>query len=165
MSDRRPPEGEGYDLQKVYAEKAKPFWFHWEDQWWTLPHLRMLDFEVQARVSEFDFGELAEVSGDEAIEAAKAKVNELFALLMGPEQAAEWAEVSRPLEPLLDMIQQWSKHSGADQGESSASAGSSRSTGRPSKRTSTASTGSGSRKRSTAKKAAPAKAVTPPVSS
>lgn len=157
--DLQPPEGEGYDLQRVYAEKAKPFWFRWEDQWWKLPHLTMLDFEIQAQVAEFDFAELA--ADDMDIEESKKKLNELFDLLMGAEQGKQWRDVSRPLPVLLDMIHQWTAHSGGSSGESSASSGSSESTERPSKRTSTASTGSGSRKRSTAKKTAPRKAATP----
>lgn len=162
MSDLQPPEGEGYDLQRIYSEKTKPFWFRWEDQWWKLPHLKMLDFEVQARVAGFDFASLA--ADDMGVDEAKKKVNELFDLLMGVEQSARWSKATRPLEPLLDMIRQWSEHSGGNSGESSASSGSSESTARPSKRTSTGSTESGSRRRSPVKKAA-RKAVTPPVSS
>jgi hypothetical protein len=166
VSDRRPPQGEGFDLQRVYAEKTKPFWFRWEDQWWTLPHMKMLDFEVQARVAEFDFATLADLGSDpEGIAAARTKVDEFFALLMGDEQGADWAKVSRPLHPLLDMIREWTEHSGGDMGESSASEGSSPSTGRPSKRTSKSSTRSGSRRRSTETVVIPGEVVTPPVNS
>lgn len=155
---QQPPEGEGYDLQQVYAEAAKPFWFRWADRWWQLPHLRMLDFEVQAAVESFDF---AELTGEGVTaEQAKAKVNELFDLIMGEQQGQDWRKQTRPLPMLLDMLQAWMKHSGAEQGEASASGGSSRSTGRPSKRTSTGSTGSASRRRSKAVQAA-----SPPVSS
>ena len=156
LGDRQPPAGEGYDLQQVYAEKMRPFWFRWADRWWELPHLRMLDFEVQGQVADFDFSILA-TSDSDALEEAKTKLNQLFDLLMGPELAGEWRKVPRPLEVLLDMVQRWSKHSGTDVGESSASDDSSGSTGRPSKPTSTGSTASGSRKRSPAPRKAPAK--------
>jgi hypothetical protein len=159
MTELGPPEGEGYDLQRVYAEKLRPFWFRWGDRWWQLPHLRMLDFEVQARVEAFDFAALTANEAD--TELAKRKVNELFDLLMGAEQGQAWQAVSpRPFGMLLDMIQAWSAHSGAEPGEAPASDGSSGSTGRPSKRTSTGSTASASRRRSPAKKAAAA--GTPP---
>ena len=153
MSEVKPPEGEGYDLQRVYAEQVRPFWFRWADRWWQLPHLKMLDYEVQARIEAFDFGELT------SDDAAKQKINELFDLIMGPEQGAEWRTVTRPANMILDMIRAWAKHSGTEAGEAPASSGSSASTGRPSKPTSTASTASASRKRSPAKKAAPRKAA------
>jgi hypothetical protein len=162
MSDLEPPEGEGYDLQRVYAEKLKPFWFRWDDRWWKLPHLRMLDFEVQAQVESFDFGALTD---SKDIEATKTRVNDLFTLLMGGELGAQWRTTVRPLTMLLDMVNRWVEHSGGTPGEAQASPDSSKSTGRPSKRTSTASTGSGSRRPSRAKKAAPAAAATPPGSS
>ncbi len=163
MSDRQPPEGKGYDLQAVYAEKADPFWFRWDDQWWELPHPKMLDFEVQLKVESFDVSALTEAGDGEDVEAvAKAKIDELFGLIMGGGQATEWRQVQvRPLQMMLDMFSQWMEHSKAGMGESEASTDSSKSTGRPSKLTSTASTGSGSPQRSRARKAA----AGPPVNS
>jgi hypothetical protein len=163
VSDNEPPEGEGYDLQRVYAEKKKPFWFRWEDQWWKLPHPRMMDFEVQAEIESFDFGSLTQEGGD--LEDAKARLNKIYGLIMGEEQAARWRECeARPVQMQLEMLNEWMARTGASQGEAPASDDSSRSTGRPSKRTSTASTGSGSRRRSPSKKV-PAKAATAPVNS
>lgn len=159
--EQGPPEGEGYDLQAVYAENLKPFWFRWGNRWWQLPHLRMLDFEVQARVESFQDDVTA--VGDN-VDQLRALVNGLFDMLLGEEQGVEWRLISRPGDAILDMIHAWMKHSGATPGESAASDGSSKSTGRPSKRTSTGTTGSGSRRRSTAKKVAP-KPVTAPASS
>jgi len=158
VTEVQPPEGEGYDLQQVYAEKIRPFWFRWADRWWQLPHLKMVDFEVQAKVESFEA--LAEKIGDD-VDAAKAEVNALFDLLMGDAQAADWRATARPVGMLFDMLRAWVKHSGAEPGESPASDGSSKSTGRPSKRTSTGSTESASRRRSPAKKAV----ATPPASS
>lgn len=152
MSDLQPPEGEGYNLQRVYAEKAKPFWFFWEDRWWKLPNLQMLDFEVQIQVAEFDFGSLTEDSA--GLAEAKEKVNSLFDLIMGEEQGPEWRKTVRPINMINDMLRSWGEHSGSESGESSASDGSSKSTGRPSKPTSKGSTGSASRRRSPARKAA-----------
>lgn len=155
MTDMTPPEGEGYDLQRIYAEK-KPFWFYWADRWWKLPNLQMIDFEIQVKVATFDFADLTEDAA--GVEAAKKKVNDLFDLIMGEEQGAQWRLVSRPIQPMLEILHRWSEHSGAESGESSASNGSSGSTGRPSKRPSKPSTGSGSRRRSAAKPA-PVKAA------
>lgn len=159
MADRKPPEGKGYDLQKVYAENAEPFWFRWDDQWWSLPHPKMLDFEVQVRVESFNTADLFpdgdDTPDDKIGEIAKAKMDEFFALLMDDEQAAEWAEVPvRPLPMMLDMLSQWKDHIKAAEGESPASTSSSKSTGRPSKRTSAGTTKSGSPRRSRALKAA-----------
>lgn len=170
MTDLQPPEGEGYDLQAVYAEDNKPFWFRWADRWWMIPHLKMLDFEVQAEIENFDFSSVtAPEGGDVDVAAARAKLNELFDLIMGEQQGQQWREVPRPIGFLIEMLNKWTTHSGAKPGEAPASESSSASTGRPSKRTSTGSTASGSRKRSApAKKAAPKKeikAATPPVSS
>lgn len=162
MTDLQPPEGEGYDLQRVYAEKLKPFWFRWEDQWWTLPHPKMLDFEVQAEIESFDFSALTDEGSD--IEAAKGRLNTLYDLIMGEEQGTRWRATTRPVQMQLDMLNEWIARAGGQQGEAPASNDSSVSTGRPSKRTSSGSTASGSRRRSPAKKAA-AKAATAPASS
>ncbi len=162
-------EDEGYDLQAVYAENAKPFRFRWADHWWELPHPKMLDFAVQAAVESFDYDAISESGGDLGI--AKQKVDELFTLIMGREQGVAWAKVEvRPLPMLLDLFAKWMESTGVTPGEASASAGSSKSTGRPSKRTSNASTGSASPKRSRPAKAtsqrAPRKAAgTPPANS
>ncbi len=153
MAERKPPEGKGYDLQKVYAEGAESFWFRWADQWWEMPHPKMLDFEVQVEIEAFDVTSFIpeDAEGRQAVEAARSKMNEFFTMIMGVEQGAEWAKVpSRPLPMMLDMLTQWRDHTKASMGEAPASTGSSKSTGRPSKRTSTASTGSASRRRSKA---------------
>lgn len=145
-----PPAGQGYDLQQVYAEAKKDFWFRWADRWWRLPNLHMLDFELQSKV--MGFGALTDGLGAADTSELAGHVNTLFDLIMesGREgQAAEWRETVRPIAMLLKLLNQWTEGSGAVEGESSASAGSSKSTGRPSKRTSTRSTGSASRKRST----------------
>ncbi len=170
MSDRKPPEGKGDDFQADYTGKAEPYWFRWADQWWVLPHPNMLDFSTHLKVVSIDVSALAGSDADDADleETAKAKVDELFALIMDAEQAADWKNVeSRPLNMMLGLFNRWMEHSQADPGESSASDDSSRSTGRPSKPTSTGSTASGSRRRSTAKKAAPkrVKAASPPANS
>lgn len=151
-----PPPGAGFDLQQVYAEKKTPFWFRWADRWWQFPHLLMLDFEVQAQVEDFH----KSIDGVTDMDALRGHFNDLFTLIMGAEQSAEWAQVTRPLPAVMTLLNQWLEHSGSDAGESEASAGSSKSTGRPSKRTSTGTTASGSRRRSPAKKAA-----TPPANS
>lgn len=163
MTSFEPPAGEGYDLQAVYAENSKPFYFRWADRWWMLPHLKNLDFEVQAKVETFDFSMLTGTNVD--LDTARNRIDDLFNLVMGDEQGTEWRAVNpRPVNMLLDMLQSWTKHSGVKEGEASASEGSSRSTGRPSKRTSKGSTASASRRRSPAK-AAPEAAVTPPENS
>ena len=141
---------EGYDLQRVYGEKVGgPFSFRWADRWWTLPNMLMLDFEVQDRIENLD-----------TTAADKDALNALFDELLGPEQAPEWRKAARPIGALLDMLRQWTEHSKAKLGESPASDGSSKSTGRPSNPTSAASTASNSRKSSTAKRA-PRKAAFP----
>ena len=152
MSVRKPPPGQGYDIQREYTEGVEPFWFRWEDQWWTLPHRKMLDFEKLLRVAQLQdtFSDIEHVDIDEAI----AKLNETFAMLMGSEQGAEFAGTNRPVEALMKILTQWREHSGEaeeETGESSASGGSSTSTVRPSKRTSSGSTASASRRRSSAK--------------
>ncbi len=141
-----------YDLQARYAEQAgTPFTFRWADREWTLPHLRDVDFAVQAEIESWDpqkFG--------------LDTINDLFAKLFGDDQAAEWAKVTRPLPFLFMLFDDWLKHCGAEPGESPASDGSSTSTKRPSKRTSSGSTASASRRRSTPRKQT---AATPPVNS
>ncbi len=130
-----------YDLQRLYVEKAGgPFTFTWADREWVLPNILMLDIAVQDRIENLDTSAGLDV------------MNALFDDIMGPEQGAEWRQVVRPLPMLMDLLQAWTEHSGAKLGEAEASAGSSRSTARPSKRTSTGTTGSTSRKRSTAPK-------------
>lgn len=160
MTDFAPPPGQGYDLQRTYTENKTDFWFRWADRWWKLSNLQMLDFEVQLQAMSFQ-GRVAE---DADTATLGSFVNELFDLVLeeGHEgQSADWRKVSRPLPALMNILSQWSEHSGADAGESEASAGSSESTGRPSKRTSNAGTASGSRKRSTVR----GRAATPPANS
>src|SRR6185436_8384052 len=101
---------------------------------------------------------------DVDVDALRDMINELFTLVLDEGrdgQGAEFQETTRPLHALMQLLSQWSEHSGADEGESEASDGSSRSTGRPSKRTSSAGTASGSRKRSTGR----GRAAAPPASS
>jgi hypothetical protein len=161
-----PPPGQGYDLQKVHAEQSPPFWFKWADRWWMLPNVNLLDFEVHIEVLGFagKLSDLSDVATEDDIKALTEYVNNLFVKLLDagkPGQGADFLKCSRPLKMIVDLIFQWKEHSGGDEGESSASAGSSKSTGRPSKRTSTATTKSGSRTRSTARTRKPA---TPPAS-
>lgn len=163
MTVRKPPPGKGYDLQREYTEGVEPFWFRWEDQWWTLPHRKMLDFEKLLRVAQLQdsFSDVTDVNIDEAM----ATLNDTFAMLMGKEQGAEFAKVNRPIEMLMDTLNHWREHSGPaeeEEGESSASTGSSESTERPSKRTSKPSTASGSAKPSSRR---PRKSATAPASS
>lgn len=133
---------EGDDLQAMYAEVARlPYRFRWADRWWSLPHIADLDYRTQVKIEQF--------GDDTTLEA----VNDLFREIFGPEQADEWDKVTQP-GPFLELLfGRWVKHSGRKPGEPSASTGSSPSTGRPSKRTSTGTTGSASTRRSTAKKA------------
>ncbi len=160
MTERRPPEGKGYDLQRDYTQDVEPYWFRWADQWWTLPHLKMLDFEVQLEVFKLQ-GAVNDITDPDQL---KDQFNDLFDLLMGAEQGTEFRKVERPLQALMVMLTNWRAHSEADEaeGESSASDGSSKSTGRPSSRTSNASTKSASPKPSTRRAR---KSVTPRVNS
>lgn len=147
MTDSKP-----YDLQRLYAEKAgTPFEFTWADQVWTLPNMRMLDITVQDRLENLDMSS-----------AGVETLNGMFDDLMGVEQGSRWREVVRPLPMLMDLFQAWLAHSKGEPGESPASDDSSRSTGRPSKRTSNGSTASASRGRSSAK---PRRTATAPASS
>ena len=165
MSDFQPPEGEGYDVQRLSAEQNKPFWFRWNDRWWMLDHIKNFDFKVQHQVESFDFS----FDDGAGIEAYEDRINAMFTLIMGSEQGGDWAQVpNRPVTMMLDVLREWMNRSGVQPGEAPASASSSPSTGRPSKRTSKGSTGSGSRKRSKAGSPAITAAPpdgTPPVSS
>ena len=149
-----PPPGKGFDLQLKWEAQSEPYWFKWADRWWRLPHLSMLDFAAQARVESFH-ETIADVTD---VDTVTDRINTLFRLIMGEEQGTAFAHVDRPLNVLLDILHQWITHSGGEVGESEASTGSSKSTERPSKPTSTATTTSGSRKRSTAKPKAAATA-------
>ncbi|BAL87294.1 hypothetical protein AMIS_20740 [Actinoplanes missouriensis 431] len=156
-----PPPGQGYDLQKVHTEQNPEFWFRWADRWWMLPNIHLLDFDTHIDVLSFGskFANISDDATEADIAVLKEHVSALFAKLLDEGRAgqgADFIKVKRPLNVLLDLIDQWKSHSGSDEGEASASAGSSKSTGRPSKRTSTATTKSGSRTRSTvpARKAA-----------
>jgi hypothetical protein len=141
-----------YDLQRLYEEKAGgPFEFTWADQTWSMPNMRMLDIATQDRIENL------EVSG-----SGVETINELFDDLMGTEQGQRWRAVVRPLPMILDLFQAWLEHSKQAMGEQPASAGSSKSTGRPSKRTSNSSSASGSPKPSSRRAR---KTATPPVSS
>jgi hypothetical protein len=123
-----------FDLQRLYEEKTGgPFTFTWANQVWSLPNMRMLDIATQERI--------------EGLNDAAANVetiNVLFDELLGAEQGEQWRHVTRPLGMISDLFSAWLDHSKQAMGESQASAGSSKSTGRPSKRTSKASTASGS---------------------
>lgn len=147
MSDSQP-----YDLQRLYAEKAGgPFEFTWADRTWTLPNMRMLDMATQERLENLD-------TATTTVET----INVLFDDLMGAEQGARWRQTVRPLPMVMDLFQAWLEHSKSALGESPASAGSSKSTGRPSKRTSNGSTASGSPRRSSPRTP---RTVTPPANS
>lgn len=149
MTVRKPPPGKGYDVQREYTEGIEPYWFRWADQWWELPHRKMLDFEKLLRVAKLQDSFASIDSAD--IDEVLALLNDTFSMLMGDEQGADFAKVNRPLNALMEILNQWREHSGETEeetGESSASDGSSKSTGRPSKRTSNGSTASGSAKRS-----------------
>lgn len=162
-SVRKPPPGKGYDLQREYTKGVEPFWFHWEDQWWMLPHGKMIDFEKLLRVAKLQ-DNLSNI-GDADVEEAMEMLNDTFAMLMGDEQGAEFAKVNRPLGALMDTLTLWREHSGEaeeEAGESLASTVSSKSMGRPSKRTSNGSTASASRGRSTPRAK---KTATPPANS
>lgn len=141
-----------YDLQAKYAQTAgEPFEFTWADQVWVLPSPRMIDVAVLDQIDNLD-----------PSAANLDTFNTLFDGLMGPEQGARWREVSpRPLPMLMELIDAWQEHGGEQLGESPASDGSSKSTGRPSSRTSNASTASASRKPSSRR---PRKSATPAVS-
>ena len=149
MTDAKKP----YDLQRLYAEKVGgPFEFTWADQVWTVPNMRMLDIEQQERIENL------ETEG-----ANSETVFRFFDDIMGDEQGARWREVRpRPLPMIFDLLAAWLEHSKTPPGESPASDGSSKSTGRPSKRTSNGSTASASAKPSSRR---PRKTATPPVSS
>lgn len=163
MTDRKPPEGTGYDIQREYTAGIEPFRFYWADQWWTIPHRKMLDFEKLLQVAHLE-DRFTDLSAANIDDVAKA-VNDTFTMLMGDEQGAEFAKVNRPLDVLMLILNKWGEHSGGAEeqtGESSASNGSSTSTGRPSKRTSKPSTASGSAKPSSRR---PRTSVTAPASS
>jgi hypothetical protein len=135
------------DLERLYAESAgEPYRFTWAGQQWTLPHLRELDFKILAKLEKLD-----------PATADEASVNELFDDIMDAEQGPAFRETHRPLPFLLLLLDRWTKHSGAEPGESSASSKSSPSTGTRSRRTSTGSTASASQKPSKAAKRAPRK--------
>lgn len=163
MTARKPPPGKGYDLQREYTQNVEEFWFRWEDQWWSLPHRKMLDYEKLLRVAQLQdsFSALDETNIDEVTRL----LNDTFTMLMGDEQGEEFAQVNRPIEALFTLLHQWREHSGGaaeETGESSASASSSKSTGRPSKRTSSSSSASASPRRSSPRAR---KTATPPVNS
>lgn len=146
-----------YDLDAVYAEeRGDPFLFRWAGQDWELPHFGDIDWRAAGLAGELE--ELADAGGqaDVPIEA----LQKLFDYAFGADQAARWAQVSQPSTAMVRLFGAWQKHGGAELGESSASTGSSPSTGRPSKRTSRATTASGSAKRSTASR----RSGTPPAS-
>lgn len=129
------------DLQRAYAEIAgKPYKFTWVDRTWTVPHLRELDYRLQAEIEGLD-----EIGLDE--------IKALFGRIFDAQQAAAWDQVQVPAPFMLFLFDKWIKHSGGKQGEEKASEPSSESTGANSKPTSDASTDSGSPKPSTAKRA------------
>ena len=142
---------EGFNLQAVYAEQArKPFRFFWADRWWTLPHLRELDYRIQSEIESTESWTVPAMLG-------------LFGRIFGPEQAEAWDEVEVPGPAIGMLFDRYIAHSGGAPGESQGSDGSSTSTEPKSKRTSRGSTtGSASRKRSTPRNQA---SGTPPASS
>lgn len=135
------------DLQRAYqAIRRQPYTFQWADRQWTLPHLGELDYRLQAEI--------------ESVEGLDVKALEnLFARIFGPTQAAAWAQVEVPTPVLMMLFDRWVKHAGGELGEQPASKPSSVSTGRKSRPTSGPTTTSASPKRSTAKRV-PRKAAT-----
>jgi hypothetical protein len=164
MTERKPPPGKGDDVQRDYTEDIETYWFRWADQWWELPHRKMLDFKKVLRTLTLQ-DKVNDITADNVEDLIK-EFDGVFLMLMGPEQGAEFLEVEdRPIEFLMDTLKRWRAHSGEteeDRGEFSASDDSSKSTGRPSKRTSSGSTASGSAKPSSRK---PRKTATPRASS
>ena len=69
-----------YAYQEIRRE---PYTFQWADRQWTLPHLGELDYRLQAEI--------------ESVEGLDVKqLENLFARIFGPTQAAAWAQVEVP---------------------------------------------------------------------
>lgn len=149
------PARKGDSLVAAYAEiRRDPYVFEWpEGRWWSLPHPGDLDYRLLGELEQID----DKVADLEYLEG-------LFARIFGPDQAEAWQQVEVPTPVLFLLFDRYMKHAGAELGEDGASNASSKNTGTRSRRTSAGTTGSASRKRSTAKKAAP-KAASPPVKS
>ena len=140
-----------FDLDAVYAEeRGEPFRFRWQGRDWELPPFGEID--LRAIESLKDLAALADADETNIAELDISAFNKLLEHGLGPEQWVEWEKVSQPGTAVIRLLNEWQKHSGADVGEAPASTDSSKSTGRPSKRTSSGATGSGSAKRSPARK-------------
>jgi hypothetical protein len=140
--------GKPDDLDAAYAEiRKQPYDFQFAGRSWSLPHLSDLDYRLMNRIESYTTLTTTELEG-------------LFNEILG-DQAEQWGQTKVPTPVLYMVFERWIKHSGGELGEEPASSGSSGSTGKSSRRTSGGTTGSGSRKRSTAKKAAP-KVASPP---
>jgi len=142
-------EPEVFDLDAVYAEeRGEPFTFTWEGRRWELPAFGDIDWRAAGMQAEME----AAADADGMAEVGVETLQKLFRFAFGEEQADRWEKARQPAPAMVRLFSEWQKRSGAAVGESPASTGSSPSTGRPSRRTSTASTGSGSARRSTARK-------------
>ncbi len=133
-----------FDLDAVSRERKAeraPFPFMFRGQQWELASLySALDLDT---IDAAQNGDLAMIRS--AVTAG-----------LGPEQAEQFGVGSLTVDEVVPLFERWTAASGSRPGESAASSGSSESTGRPSKPTSTGSTASASRRRSTAKPATPA---------
>ena len=118
MTDLTVVPDDEFDLDAVAAEAAKaPLRFKWQGQSWTLKHMSQIDWRII---------ELAQEGNLDAIQKA-------FKYGMGTEQAARFEEVEQDAEPMVKLFQRWTEHAGVTEGESSASAGSSGATEKPSR--------------------------------
>jgi hypothetical protein len=137
------------DLDAAYAEiRKEPYQFLWPaGRQWSLPHLSDLDYRLMNRIESYTTLTTTELEA-------------LFVEILG-DQAEQWGQTKVPTPVLYMVFERWIKHCGGELGEEPASSGSSGSTGKSSRRTSGGTTRSGSRSRSTAKKAAP-KVASPP---
>jgi hypothetical protein len=126
--------------EKARELRKEPFEFEWDGRDWALPHIMDTDL---ASIPAAD-------SGD--IEAVRESVALAFRYSDDKSQAEAWrAALPVPAVALFELFRDWHEWSGTKPGESEASSPSSKSTGRPSKRTSRGSTTSGSPRRSRAK--------------
>lgn len=108
-----------YDLDAlvVEAENAPPFKFKWRGEVWQMPLMNAMQFRDQ-------------------LDLENATVEESMRLIMGEDQFEQF--IAEPISTgrMRDLIAAWQRFQGLEPGESAASSRSSRSTARPSKRTS-----------------------------
>jgi hypothetical protein len=118
MTDPIVVEDDEFDLDAVAAEAAKaPLRFKWKGEHWHLKHMSQIDWRIV---------ELAQAGDLEAIRKA-------FEYGMGKEQAGRFEQVEQDAEPMVKLFARWTEHAGVSEGESSASAGSSGATEKPSR--------------------------------